>query len=324
MLILGGTGFLSRTVAVAALERGHEVTTLTRGVSGEPPAGVRAVRADRNDAQAMAAALQGVDPDAVIDASGESIAAARSAAGLLADAKSYVYVSSLNAYRHWPPGPIVGEDGPLWEEESDDFGPAKAASERILGEVFGGRLLSARAGLIIGPGDTSGRLPWWLHRIAQGGRVVVPDVLEQPMAFVDVRDLSGWLLDAAEQGLSGPVNATGPYGMTSYGGLLRACQQAVAATGAPASELVPIGEAELLSAGVQPWKHLPFWMPSELAGTAWRTDTATARRLGLPSRPIEETVTDLWAWMREAGPGVLPSGERAYGLPAELADQLLA
>ncbi|HST97681.1 MAG TPA: NAD-dependent epimerase/dehydratase family protein, partial [Geodermatophilus sp.] len=34
LLVLGGTHFLGRHVVTAALERGHEVATFTRGVSG--------------------------------------------------------------------------------------------------------------------------------------------------------------------------------------------------------------------------------------------------------------------------------------------------
>ena len=47
LLVLGGTHFLGRHVVTAALERGHEVATFTRGVSGEPPEGVRALHGDR-------------------------------------------------------------------------------------------------------------------------------------------------------------------------------------------------------------------------------------------------------------------------------------
>ncbi len=44
LLVLGGTRFLGRHVVTAALERGHDVATFTRGVSGEPPDGARALR----------------------------------------------------------------------------------------------------------------------------------------------------------------------------------------------------------------------------------------------------------------------------------------
>ena len=324
ILMLGGTGFLSRVAAMDATARGHRVTALTRGLSGLPPQNVISVTVDRNDAEAMRLALQGMEIDAVIDMSGESVTGARIAAQQLAAVTSYAYVSSMNAYRRWPPGPIAGEDEALWEEESEDFGPTKAASERILAAAFGDRLLVARAGLIVGPGDPSGRLPWWLHRTAAGGRMVAPEPLDQFIAFVDVRDLAGWLVDAAERGLSGPVNATGPYGMTTFGGLLTACQEAVASAGTQPAEIVPVDEQALLAAGVLPWRHLPFWLPAEVASTAWQIDTSTARLLGLPSRPVGETVADTWTWLRDAGAAALPTGERAYGLPAELEQLLLS
>ncbi len=59
LLVLGGTHFLGRHVATAALERGHDVATFTRGVSGQPPEGARALHGDRDDPDALAAALMG-------------------------------------------------------------------------------------------------------------------------------------------------------------------------------------------------------------------------------------------------------------------------
>jgi nucleoside-diphosphate-sugar epimerase len=39
LLVLGGTLFLGRHVVEAALARGHEVATFTRGVTGSPADG---------------------------------------------------------------------------------------------------------------------------------------------------------------------------------------------------------------------------------------------------------------------------------------------
>ena len=321
LLVLGGTRFLGRHVVAAALGRGHEVATFTRGVSGAPPEGVRALHGDRDDPAALPRELGDWAPELVVDTSCQTRPAADNAAAVLGGVRGYAFVSSLNAYSTWPPGPVRGEDDPVWDTPDDDYGPNKAHAERVLGAAVGAGFLTARAGLVLGPHDNVRRLPWWLERIARGGRVVVPDALEQPIALVDARDLAGWLVDMAGDGVGGPVNATGPAGTTTLGGLLETCREV---TGSDA-ELVPVPEADLLAAGVQPWLHLPFWLPREEAATAWDVDTTRARALGLPSRPVRDTVADTWAWLqgdpvrRPARPG-LPEP----GLPAELEAAVLA
>jgi nucleoside-diphosphate-sugar epimerase len=322
LLVLGGTHFLGRHVVSAALDRGHDVATFTRGVSGEPPAGVRALHGDRDDPAALPAALEGWAPDLVVDTSCQTRVAARNAAAVLGGVRGYAFVSSLNAYANWPPGPIGPEDGePTWETDEDEYGPVKAYAEREIRAGVPGRLLTARAGLIVGPDDRVDRLGWWLRRVARGGRVVVPaEGWDQPIAAVDVRDLAGWLVAMAEQGASGAVNATGPTGMTTLGGLLDLCREV---TGGDA-EWAPVPEADLLAAGVAPWVHLPLWLPAEVARTAWDVDTTRARELGLPSRPLEETVADTWAWLQgvdELPPP--PHGLSRPGLPADLEAALL-
>lgn len=320
LLVLGGTSFLGRHVATAALARGHDVATFTRGVSGAPPEGARALHGDRDDPSALSRALAGEVPDLVVDTSCQTRAAARHAAEAVAGAGHYVFVSSLNAYRNWPPGPVGPEDDePTWTTDDDEYGPIKADAERVLGAAVGGRFLTARAGLIIGPHDPIHRLGWWLERIARGGRVVVPDALDQPIAAVDARDLAGWLVAAAEQHRTGAVNATGP-SMTTLGGLLDLCREV---TGGDA-EWVPVPEERLLEAGVEPWVHLPLWLPADLARTAWDVDTTRAREWGLPSRPLRESVADTWAWLQTHGRSPVPANRPEPGLPEELEDQLLS
>lgn len=326
LLVLGGTHFLGRHVVDAALAAGHEVATFTRGRTGTPPAGVRDLRGDRDDPPALAAALGGWAPQLVVDCSCQSRAAARQAADTLGPVLGYAFVSSLNAYRDWPPGPVRTDDDATWqtpdgEPGADDYGPAKAAAERILTVGVDGPVLLARAGLILGPWDPVDRLGWWLRRIARGGRVVVPDALDQPVALVDARDLAAWLVSGAGRGWAGGVNATGPAGMTTLGGLLRTCVEVTDSD----AELVSVAEAELLAAGVEPWTHLPFWLPAEVAATAWDVATGRARELGLPVRPVRDTVGDTWAWLAGlAAPPEPPDRIPRPGLPVELEQALLA
>ncbi len=67
ILVLGGSVFLSKAVAADAVSRGHDVTCVTRGRSGEVPDGTRHVVWDRADD--VPADLAAEDFDAVVDVS---------------------------------------------------------------------------------------------------------------------------------------------------------------------------------------------------------------------------------------------------------------
>ncbi|RPH74397.1 MAG: NAD-dependent epimerase/dehydratase family protein, partial [Candidatus Rokuibacteriota bacterium] len=226
-LILGGTVFLGRHVAAEALARGHELTLFTRGVHGSIAGGEHL----RGDRAGDLSALEGREWDVVIDTSGfEAEHVARSSA-LLGDAH-LVFVSSCNVYPAWPAEP-VGEDSPVWES-GDDYGAQKAASERAAEAALPGRVAAVRAGLICGPHDNVFRLPWWVRRIAQGGRVPAPGDPGRTVQLIDARDLAAWMLDLGERRVAGAFNGTAPAGRTTMGEVLEA---AVAATGSGA-ELV--------------------------------------------------------------------------------------
>ena len=181
--------------------------------------------------------------------------------------------------------------------------------------------LLARAGLILGPHEDIGRLPWWLQRVARGGRVVAPGRPERPLQLVDVRDLAAWLLDGLTGGVTGPVDVISRSGHATTASLLEAC---VAATGS-GPELVWVGEDELAAAGAEPWTHLPCWVPEqgEFAGFL-EVDTARAAATGLTCRPVEQTVADTWAWLQRDGLPPQRADRAVHGLPDELERRLLS
>ncbi len=302
--VLGATGFLSSAVVDAALAAGHDVVAVSRGNKGEPPPGTTWVRADRADVASLSAAMAPfLDRiDSVIDCSGFTVEGAIAAAAVFKNVPHYVYVSSISAYRNWPPGPIQGEDDELAHHDDDltQYGPMKAESERILRAAVGKRLLAVRAGIIIGPGDDTYRLTTWLHRIATEEWVGVPAARSQPIAVIDVRDLASWMVTAAEELVIGPLNATGPAGMCTFGEMLEACADAIRSTGLPTARFANLHDAELRAAGVRPWTDMPFVLPGDVAHTVWQVDTARARELAVPVRPIAESVADTWAWQVRA------------------------
>ncbi|MFE9094360.1 NAD-dependent epimerase/dehydratase family protein [Streptomyces sp. NPDC007264] len=303
LLVLGGTEFAGRAVVEAALGRGWEVTVLNRG-RHRPPPGVRALRGDRTAPGGPAALAEG-EWDAVVDTWSAAPRAVHEAARLLAGrAGRYVYVSSCSVYA-WAPPAGYAEDAPLVEGAAADAGATEYPQDKRGGELaaldaFGpDRSVLVRAGLILGPHENIGRLPWWLTRIARGGPVLAPGPRDLPLQYVDVRDLAEWILGAVTQGLSGAFNLIGPQGHATMGRLLEAC---VAVTGEVA-ELRWTAPQAVLDAGVEPWTQLPVWVPpdSDLHDALHAADVSLALATGLRCRPVAETVADTWSWLRDIG-----------------------
>ncbi|MFJ4683193.1 SDR family oxidoreductase [Streptomyces sp. NPDC088789] len=305
LLMLGGTEFVGRAVVEAALGRGWEVTVFHRGRHA-PPAGVRSLHGDRTAPDGLAALAADPGPwDAVVDTWSAAPRAVRDTARLLRGrAGRYAYVSSGSVYAWAPPAGFT-EDAPVVEGASADAEQTDYARDKRGGELaavaeFGAAdALLVRSGLILGPYENIGRLPWWLNRIAAGGPVLAPGPRDLPLQFIDVRDLAGWTLDAVERGLGGPYNLISPPGHTTMGKLLDAC---VAATGSTA-ELRWTDPETVLAAGIEPWSQLPVWAPpgTEMHGALHGGDVSRALAAGLTCRPAEETVEDTWAWLRSLG-----------------------
>ncbi|MFC3997459.1 NAD-dependent epimerase/dehydratase family protein [Nocardiopsis sediminis] len=304
LLILGGTEFVGRAIADEALGRGWEVTVFHRGHHPAPPK-VTDLKGDRTASGGRAALARGTW-DAVVDTWWGAPSAVRETARLLSGRVGhYAYVSSRSVYAYPAPAGLA-EDGPLVDgspgDGDVDYARAKRGGELAAEEAFGERALSVRAGLIIGPGENVGRLPWWLLRIARGGPVLAPGPRELELQYIDVRDLAAWVADAVAAGRGGPYNLVSPPGHTTMGGLLAAC---VRATGSGA-ELRWSDPEAVLAAGIEPWTGLPIWLPpGELYDTMYRGDVAKAVAAGLRCRPVAETVADTWAWLQGIG-GVPP------------------
>ncbi|AZM52880.1 reductase [Streptomyces sp. WAC 01529] len=301
LLMLGGTEFVGRAVTEAALARGWEVTVFHRGRHAAPE-GARVVHGDRTAEGGLAGLAEG-EWDVVVDTWSGAPHAVRDAARLLAGrAGRYVYVSTGSVYRY-PADAGSDETFPLVDGDPDadakGYAEDKRGSELAAVDAFGAeRTILARAGLILGPYENIGRLPWWLNRIARGGPVLAPGPRDLEIQYVDARDLAEWILDAAAAELHGPYNLVSPMGRFTMGELLDACVEVV---GSDASLRWTAPEA-VAEAGIQEWVELPVWAaPGEGHDTMHRTSSEKAIAAGLRTRPVAETVRGTWEWLQSIG-----------------------
>jgi nucleoside-diphosphate-sugar epimerase len=314
LLVLGGTVFLGHSVATHALAAGHRVTCAARGVSGELPPGATLVRVDRDRPDGLAA-LDGRTFDAVIDVARRP-SQVRSALGALRGRVGHwTFVSSGSAYSdEATPGQRAGT-APVREPapaEMDDptagpeaYGRCKVACEQAV-LAAGVPAVINRAGLIVGPGDTSDRFTYWPARLARGGEVLAPGRPEDPVQFVDVRDLAGWLVDGAAGGLTGVYDGVGE--PLRFGEFLARISAAI---GRPDPELTWVDQSFLVDQQVEPWagpRSLPLWLPlPDYAGFQTR-DAGASLGAGLAVRDLAETARDTLSWYAAAGEPDLSSG----------------
>jgi nucleoside-diphosphate-sugar epimerase len=333
LLVLGGTRFVGHAIAMAAVDLGWAVTTFNRGVSASDVAGVHAVRGDRTQAGDLADLTgAGRSWDVVVDTSGyvprDVLAACQRLEPL---ARQYVFMSTVSVYRGWPVEPLseVSEvlycppdAGPGYGEDTEDgptrYGYQKSGCELAVYRTFGPeRSTILRPGVVLGPREYVGRLPWWLSRIAAGGRVLAPGRPDRSIQPVDVRDLAQFALRTASVGIAGAYNVTAPEGRETFGGMMRACAE-VTGSGA---EFVWVPDEQLLAHGVRQWSEMPLWRTFP---GVWQVDSAAAAAKGLSARPLATTVADTWSWMQEAD--VFPDDERVgeIGISRQREEEIIA
>ncbi|MEV4277642.1 NAD-dependent epimerase/dehydratase family protein [Actinoplanes xinjiangensis] len=323
ILVLGGSGFVGRSIAELAVARGDDVTVFNRG-NNHPVDGVRVLTGDRLDPHGLAA-LDGGTWDAIVDTWSADAAAVGTAARALAGrAGHYTYISSRSVYvlDEHATAPVVAraEDAPLVDATEPGYAGDKLRGEHAA-QAFAGPLLLARAGLILGPHENIGRLPWWLHRLHRGGPTLAPGPPDLPLQYIDTRDLAAFVLDSAAAARTGPYDLVSPSGHTTMGELLTVANEV---TGGHA-DLRWRDPDTILAAGVQPWTHLPIWLPpGPLHAALHQGDVSRALAAGLHCRPVADTITDTWTWLA-ALPGGAPqrTDRPAVGLDPDVEATLL-
>ena len=289
ILVLGGTSFVGRGIVECLLERGHRPALFNRGRTGTDlfPEVERLV-GDRDSGDY--AALAGRSWDAVVDVTGYVPRhVAEAAAALDHRVGRYVFLSTGLVYDRSAASRVITEASPRlppWRGseivDDDTYGPLKVACEDDLLARFGHRASFVRPGWVAGPHDRSGGFTYWVRRGARGGRMAVPERLDQPMQVIDVRDLACLVVLLIEKDLPGAYNAVGPWPAVTLGELIGACGDA---------DLTPVARDF-------DW---PLLLPDASWDIMFQMSPSAAYAAGMPRTPLARTVADTLAWDRARG-----------------------
>jgi 2'-hydroxyisoflavone reductase len=308
ILVLGGTGFLGPHVVTSALARGHTVTLFNRGKTH--PGLFPEVEKLLGDRDGHLEALANRKWDAVVDPSGYVPRIVKMSAELLApNVKQYVFISTISVYakedvvnadESLPVATIPDETN---EDVKANYGALKALCEKAAEAAMPGRVANLRSGLIIGPGDPSGRFSHWPTRLAAGGEVLAPGDGSTPVQYIDGRDLGAWIVRVIEDGTVGTMNALGPEKRVTMKDVLDACNRALGGK----AKLTWVDADFLDKQDVGPWSEMPMWIPNkdDYAGFGTLQNTK-AVKAGLVFRPIGDTAKDTLAWLE-----TVPEDQRA-------------
>ncbi|HXC19065.1 MAG TPA: NAD-dependent epimerase/dehydratase family protein [Acidimicrobiales bacterium] len=304
ILIVGGTSFVGRGIAFAALNAGHDVTVINRGQTpSDLPESVTRLIGDRHG---DLSALEGLTFDVTIDAIAyRPIDVDALATALEHRGGHHIQISSVSAYEDPPSEGATEETVTLWNDTSlardaevtaESYGPLKAACERAAEEQFGDQLTIVRPTFVIGSHDATLRFPYWVQRLRIGGNVAVPGPRDNALQYIDARDLGEFVATLATNGTLGAFHAAGPYPPGRFVEVIESIKEQISPSG---THLIEISPRHIKSHHLD--TRFPLWSGST-SETALAVDPAKAVAAGLKFRDLSESVEDVAVWWDDREP----------------------
>ncbi|WP_430408748.1 NAD-dependent epimerase/dehydratase family protein [Kordia sp.] len=306
ILILGGTSFLGPHQIVYAVNRGHSVTTFTRGktkpsIYKEAFSKVEQLIGDRED---NLTALENRKWDVVIDNSGRKTEWTKRSAALLKESCDlYIYTSSTGVYYPYINSDfkedskvltLVPNDSKEDEKLEYDYGVMKATSEQAAMKEFGAaRTIVVRPTYMIGPADRTNRFIHWPVRLEKGGEVLVPGKKDDAVQYIDVRDVAEWMIRLAEDKKIGTYNAVGPKEAQNMHEFITEAKK----TFAVESSLVMIDDYDFLEEN-DIYYIVPWIIPTENTIGSAKINNQKALQNGLLFRTVHDSVKDTLDWWK--------------------------
>jgi 2'-hydroxyisoflavone reductase len=311
ILVLGGTQFVGRHIAVALTAAGHRVSVFNRGqTSDELPAPIERLRGDRDAGAAGLAALAHRNWDVCVDVSGYTPRQVRASAAMLRmRVAHYVFISAVSVYGDPPSGPVE-ETHPrlppaeqhVTEITNETYGRLKVACEDIVQEFYADRCAVLRPQVVAGRYDPLDRFSYWVRRSGQSGPMLAPGDGSDFVQTIDARDVARFAQTVCEQALAGSYNLAGPrLTWADFMNILGA------------TKVVWVPAEIFRQAGVTEFE-LPLYRPiGGPRSSLMHVSNDHARQAGLTLTDPAETVRDVRTWLenQDLRPALAPQREAA-------------
>lgn len=300
ILLVGGTSFVGRAIALDGLSSEHEITVLNRGVTqSDLPEEIERLVGDRRGDLSV---LAGRSFDATVDVIAywpHDVAVLHEALGDRGG--HHLQISSVAAYQDPPNAGATEATAKLWPEGGVDptaamtgetYGPLKAACEREAIARFGDGTTVVRPTYVIGAHDMTMRFPYWVARCLRGGRIAVPGPRAAPMQYIDARDLGAFVITLLEKETTGSFTAAGPRPATRFLEMVEAVARHVGPSG---TSIVEVDPGDVERQGLQ--GSFPLWSGDGHASeNSLAMDTSAALSAGLLLRNLTASVDDVVEW----------------------------
>ncbi|MCL9815437.1 NAD-dependent epimerase/dehydratase family protein [Natronocalculus amylovorans] len=301
-LVIGGTRFIGRHTVSDLLDHEYDVTIFNRGNHDNPFADddrVTHIAGDRTDRSALASAAESVTPDVVIDCVAYQPEDVAAAVDVFDAVDGYVYISSGAAYgaeiipkreNRTPLRPCSDEQA--IDDSGETYGNRKAEGDRIIFEAAksGVNAMAVRPCIVYGPYDYTERLDYWIDRVANYDRIIVPGDGQNIWHRGYAGDVASALRIVAEEGEPGEAYNVGDQELVTIEEMVDLIADALKTE----IEVVAAGERELAAGGLAPTDFILYREYPHILSTS------KLAALGWESTSLSEAMADTVAEHRES------------------------